>query len=148
MASIERAFPTVCSCGAPCWPDRALCKECIVAGADHPQVITRHGIFVDEDLKDVIEWLFDHDILTSNSCQGDDGECCWIQFESCEDEQSLLALAAAAKCPDLSEFLDDLLNRDEIPDDFDEDYVRVSWRFPREFLQEFKDILRMIDRSL
>ena len=64
---------------------RPLCVKCQVALAGHPQVITKYGFPVDEDVKDLVEFLNDRKIWTSNSCQNQGptlNHVTWIEFMS------------------------------------------------------------------
>lgn len=74
---------------------RPICMSCQIARADHPQVVTRYGFPVDEDLKELVEMLNDNDIRTSNSCQNQGPKLdnvSWIAFPSYADVKRLLLL--------------------------------------------------------
>jgi hypothetical protein len=77
---------------------RPLCVPCQIARAYHPQVMTRYGFPVDEDLKELVEMLNDNDIRTGNSCQNQGpklNNVTWIDFCSYANVKKLLLLMKA-----------------------------------------------------
>jgi hypothetical protein len=148
-------------CGEKCHGGRLYCKECLIKNADHKQVETVDGILVDEKLVDIIEWLWQHDIQTQNSCQDNDG-CIWIQIYFSDFERFLKCMVTAnpwsalyyIKNVDLRYTYsdDDELSIDDLEDELAEVYhldyrfcpfqpESVSIRFPKDDLDYFQSEL-------
>jgi hypothetical protein len=96
----------------------------------HKRVAICDGsVLVDEKLACIIQWLWDHDIATSNSCQDSLGMT-WIQFETEEDEARLVDMTSHSS--DMLAFIRGTLWR-HVSD------LGVSWRFPKEDLEWFEE---------
>ena len=111
--------------------------------AMHPQKKSlRHPIIVDEEMLDIIDWLWDFDIFTSNSCQNINGMC-WIQFDSLSDESYLQRMARAVDVDSLGIFVNKWVSRTTSIEGADYE-PSISWRFPAHMTKEFYDILMEI----
>ena len=51
----------------------------------HPQVIASNGVEVDEGIRDLLEALWSHGMVTEFSCQGEQGELAHICFTHAAD---------------------------------------------------------------
>ncbi len=119
-----------------------ICGECQVKYAEHPQILTRHGFYVDEKLVDIINTICDNDIKTTNSCQNNNNTI-WIAFDGLTDVKKLYKLFE--KDADFIHFL----NRDvewRIVPDYDDVHNAIlhpysyfySLRFPCSELDYFE----------
>jgi hypothetical protein len=112
---------------------------------------------VDKDLLPIIDWLWDFDILTKNSCQDLFGKC-WIEFATTSDEAKLLDMAQTCNSGSIADFVQKWVSRteeycEESEDESDDgsdgsDEPSVSWRFPADKRDLFYDTLVDISCSM
>jgi len=132
---------------------------------DEPDPETRHKqvpilvdgeveFYVDEKLQSLIQFLWDKNIFTFNSCEDNVMDTTWIQY-SLFDWMELEEIAFKSETRELYDFIQEecevlLLSRDDgHPDDDDEYWIEgedliwtASVRFPKEYLNTFEQYLR------
>jgi len=110
--------------------------------------------YVDEKLQGLIQFLWDKDILTFNSCEENVIDTTWIEF-SLFDWMELVEIAFKSESRDLYDFIQEacdgnLLSCDDgHPDENDEYWIEgeeqiwsASVRFPKEYLGTFEQYVR------
>lgn len=121
-----------------------------------PIIVDGEALFsVDEKLQSLIQFYFDNDILTFNSCQHNVRKTCWIEYEL-TDWMYITEMAFRSEPRDLHQFIEEecdvnLLSHDDgHPDENDDNYwiegEELVWsasvRFPKELLPTFESLVR------
>lgn len=110
---------------------------------------------VDQKLQQLIQFLYDKDFLTFNSCEDNVGGTCWIEY-FLEDWIAINEIAFRAESQELYRFIEEecdvrLLNTDDgYPDENDEYWIdgenliwSASVRFPKKQLPFFEKLVRI-----
>lgn len=109
---------------------------------------------VDEKLQNLIQFFWDNDIFTFNSCQDNVRKTCWIEYEL-SDWIEITEMAFRIESRDLYQFIEEecqvlLLSTDDgQPDENDEYWLEgenliwtASVRFRKELLPKFEALVR------
>ncbi len=109
---------------------------------------------VDEKLRSLIQFYWDNDILTFNSCQDNVRKTCWIEYEL-SDWISISEMSFKSPSQDLYRFIEEkckvlLLSTDDgEPDENDEYWIEgdnliwsASVRFSKNLLPTFEALVR------
>jgi hypothetical protein len=120
-----------------------------------PIIVEGDTLFsVDEKLQSLIQFFFDNEYETFNSCEDNVGGTCWIEFEL-SDWINISEIAFRREPQDLYRFIEDECNvnllsfDDGHPDDDDEYWIEgeslvwsASVRFPKDSLATFEELIR------
>ena len=109
---------------------------------------------VDEKLQTLIQFLYDNDFITFNSCEDNVEGTCWIEY-LLEDWIAINEIAFRTESQDLYQFIEGeckvllLSSEDGYLDENDEYWIdsedliwSASVRFPKELLPIFEELLR------
>lgn len=115
---------------------------------------------VDEKLQSLIQFYWDHEIDTLNSCEDNVGDTCWIEY-ALKDWMFICDLAFHSDERELYEFVQELCDvrllsfDDGQPDEKDEFWIEgenlvwtASVRFPKELLPDFEALVRALFAGL